>query len=189
MGGAFSAVADDASAIFWNPAGLSQIGSQEVMATQADLYGIGIQDNFVAFALPVTTNQTAAVGWYRSAFDDDELGFGENRFDLSYAVRARSWLSVGGTVKYLTRATDLDGVDVASGSGRGLDLGLMATPWKGLRLGLVGQDVWPSPETHALRPRTPSARAGSWRSISTIATTWAASCVSSTCWPFERAWR
>ena len=142
MGGAFSAVADDATAIFWNPAGLSQIGSQEVMVTQADLYGIGIQDNFVAFALPVTMNQTAAVGWYRSAFDDDELGFGENRFDLSYAVRARSWLSVGGTVKYLTRATDLDGVDVASGSGRGLDLGLMATPWKGLRLGLVAQDVF-----------------------------------------------
>ena len=83
MGGAFSAVADDASAIFWNPAGLSQIGSQEVMATQADLYGIGIQDNFVAFALPVTMNQTAAVGWYRSAFDDDEMGFGENHFDLS----------------------------------------------------------------------------------------------------------
>ena len=30
MGGAFSSVADDATAVFWNPAGLSRIGNQEI---------------------------------------------------------------------------------------------------------------------------------------------------------------
>ena len=142
MGSAFSAVADDASAIFWNPAGLSRIDNQEIMVTNADLYGLGIQDNFAAFVLPLTRNHVAAVGWYRSGFDDDELGFGENIIDLSYGYRAYDWLSVGATAKYLNRSTDLDGVEVSSGNGRGLDLGVLATPWRGLRLGLVGQDVF-----------------------------------------------
>ncbi len=142
MGGAFSAVADDASAIFWNPAGLSRIGNQEIMVTNADLYGLGIQDNFTAFVLPLSLNHVAAVGWYRSGYDDDELGFGENIIDLSYGFRPYSWLSVGGAGKYLTRRTDLDGVEVSSGSGRGLDLAVLVTPWRGLRLGLVGQDVF-----------------------------------------------
>jgi tetratricopeptide (TPR) repeat protein len=49
---------------------------------------------------------------------------------------------LGGNAKYLTRNTDLDGVGVSSGRGWGLDLGVLATPWKGLRLGLVGRDVF-----------------------------------------------
>jgi len=142
MGSAFSAVADDASAIFWNPAGLSRIDNQEIMVTNADLYDLGLQDNFAAFVLPLSRRHVAAIGWYRSGFDDDELGFGENIIDLSYGFRPYDWLSVGATAKYLNRSTDLDGVDVSSGNGRGLDLGVLATPWRGLRLGLVGQDVF-----------------------------------------------
>ena len=34
MGGAFSAIADDYSAIFWNPAGLVRIGHQELAGTR-----------------------------------------------------------------------------------------------------------------------------------------------------------
>jgi hypothetical protein len=142
LGGAFSSTADDVTAVFWNPAGLALIGSQEVTASYADLYRIGIKDSYLAFALPLSPLQAAAVDWYHSGFDDDELGFGENRWDFAYAYRVRPWLSLGGNAKYLTRSTDLDGVGVSSGRGWGLDLGLLATPWKGLRLGLVGHDIF-----------------------------------------------
>ena len=45
MGGAFTSIADDASALFWNPAGLARIGHQEVAASHAELFNAGIQDN------------------------------------------------------------------------------------------------------------------------------------------------
>jgi hypothetical protein len=38
MGGAFTAVADDASAAYWNPAGLSQISSYEISISSAPIY-------------------------------------------------------------------------------------------------------------------------------------------------------
>jgi hypothetical protein len=41
MGGAFTAVADDASAVFWNPAGLSQL-------TDNQIYLSGLKDQYVS---------------------------------------------------------------------------------------------------------------------------------------------
>src|SRR5437867_13388 len=70
MGGAFSSIADDATAMFWNPAGLARIGHQEIMGTHANLFNTGINDDVLAFALPLTLNQAAAVDWYHSGFDD-----------------------------------------------------------------------------------------------------------------------
>src|SRR2546426_3487924 len=66
MGGAFSSIADDAEALYWNPAGLPWIGHQELTGTHANLFGSDIQDNYAAFVLPLTRQQAAAVDWYRS---------------------------------------------------------------------------------------------------------------------------
>ena len=142
MGGAFSAVADDGTALFWNPAGLVQIGNQEITAAYADLYGSGIKDNFVGFVLPLSPSQVVGADWYHSGFGDSELDFGENRFDLAYALRLRKYLSVGLTGKFLTRSTDLDGFSVRSGRGAGMDVGLLANPIEKLRVGLIAQDVF-----------------------------------------------
>src|SRR5438093_2273051 len=49
MGGAFSSLADDATALFWNPAGLARVGHEEVMFTHANLFNSGINDNVGAF--------------------------------------------------------------------------------------------------------------------------------------------
>jgi hypothetical protein len=46
MGGAFAAIADDGSAIYWNPAGIAQITNSEVSAMHAFLYnGLASYDN------------------------------------------------------------------------------------------------------------------------------------------------
>jgi tetratricopeptide (TPR) repeat protein len=142
MGGAFSSISDDAEALYWNPAGLPWIGHQEITGTHANLFGSDIQDNYAAFVLPLTRQDAAAVDWYRSGFNDTELNFGENRIDLSYGRKVLPFLSAGGTVKYLTRNTDLDGVSVRNGKGAGLDFGLIATPLSRLRVGVVAQDAF-----------------------------------------------
>ncbi len=142
MGYAFSAVADDATALYWNPAGLPWIGHQEITGSHANLFGSDINDNYASFVLPLTPRIATGIDWYHSGYDDTELGFGENRIDLSYGQRLLPFLSAGATVKYLTRNTDLDGVSVRSGDGASLDLGLLATPWPGLRLSAVAQDLF-----------------------------------------------
>jgi len=142
MGDAFSAIADDASCVFWNPAGLAQIGHQEITGTHTNLYGADITENYLAFVLPITHNQAVAADWYHSGFEDPEFKFGENRFDVAYGLRLHPKLSLGTSVKLLTRSTDLDEFTVRDGIGIGLDLGLLAFPAKGLRLALVGQDVF-----------------------------------------------
>ena len=142
MGGAFTAIADDISGIFWNPAGLARIGHQELIGTHANLYGADITDNYFAFLLPLSERQAAAVDWYRSGFDDEELAFGLNRFDLSYSIRPHSKFSLGANFKFLTQDIDLDGVSVRSDKGQGLDLGAMVFPYKNIQLGVVVQDVF-----------------------------------------------
>jgi tetratricopeptide repeat protein len=142
MGGAFSSLADDATALFWNPAGLPWIEQQEITGTHANLFGSGIKDDYLAFVLPLTPSHAVAVDWYHSGFEDPELKFGENRIDVAYGWRFGSLFSVGGGAKYLTRGTDLDGSTVRSGSGLGLDLGGIASPYRGLRLGLMVQDLF-----------------------------------------------
>jgi tetratricopeptide (TPR) repeat protein len=147
MGGAFSAIADDASAIFWNPAGLSKIGEEQLAFTHADLYGSGIRDDQVAFVLPLSPahTQVLAGGWYHSGFSDAELALDENRFDLSYALRPHRWGSIGSTVKLLTRSADLDGSQLGDGRGVGMDFGLQLGPWDAVTLGLALQDAF---DTH-----------------------------------------
>ena len=66
MGGAFTAVADDPSATFWNPAGLARAADREVLVMHAERFGDLIDRDFAAYAQPV--------GW--SLLGGGEAGFG-----------------------------------------------------------------------------------------------------------------
>jgi len=139
MGGAFSAIADDATALFWNPAGLARLGHQELAGAHADLFGAGIKDDHAAFVLPLSPRDAAGIDWYHSGFDDGELGFGENRADVGYALELRRWLYAGAGAKLLTRSISLDGTEIRGGRGYGMDLGLLASPREHVWLGLAAQ--------------------------------------------------
>ena len=141
MSGAFSALADDASALFWNPAGLARVGHQEFSASHANLYDTSIRDDLVSFVLPLSPDRAMAVDWYHSGFDDGVLGFSENRMTLGGAIKVLPWLWAGAGGKILTRGTSLDGLSITSGRGFGLDFGLLASPADGWRVALVGQDL------------------------------------------------
>ncbi len=56
MGGAFTAVADDPSATFWNPAGLATIVDKEILLMHSERFGDLIDRDFVSFTQPVNWN-------------------------------------------------------------------------------------------------------------------------------------
>ena len=141
MGSAFSAIADDATALFWNPAGLALVGHQEIAGSSANQFDTGLRDNLVSFLVPLSPNLAMATDWYHSGFDDGELGFSENRVTIGAGLKVAPWLWAGAGAKLLARNTSLDNLSVSSGRGLGLDLGLLAAPLDRLHLGLVGQDL------------------------------------------------
>lgn len=53
MGGAFTAVADDPSTTFWNPAGLATLPDRELLLMHSERFGDLIDRDFVAYAQPV----------------------------------------------------------------------------------------------------------------------------------------
>lgn len=52
MGGAFVAVADDASSTFWNPAGLGDLRHREIMLMHSERFGGLVNRDFAAFVAP-----------------------------------------------------------------------------------------------------------------------------------------
>ena len=63
MGSAYSAVADDISAIWWNPAGLGFLTNREAMFTIVD-YTLDITYSYGAFASPIGDGRAAVGGFF-----------------------------------------------------------------------------------------------------------------------------
>jgi len=66
MGGAFTAVADDPSTTFWNPAGLATLKDRELLLMHSERFGDLIDRDFIAYTQPV--------GW--SIFGGESAGIG-----------------------------------------------------------------------------------------------------------------
>ncbi|MCK4980773.1 MAG: UPF0164 family protein, partial [Candidatus Delongbacteria bacterium] len=70
MGKAFTAVADDGSAIYWNAAGIAQMRETEIGLMRAFLYnGLASYDNFT-FCQPLPNDVTIGFNWTRLSIDD-----------------------------------------------------------------------------------------------------------------------
>ena len=67
LGGAFVGLADDASAMIWNPAGLGIRQRFEILATHAEYADLGSQQDFVAVVLPNWRWGTAGWTWRPSS--------------------------------------------------------------------------------------------------------------------------
>jgi hypothetical protein len=74
MGGAFTAVADDATAPWWNPAGMIYLPYKEVIPMHAEQFGKLVNHDYVGFVMPLggpEGKQSAlGVGFIRLAVDD-----------------------------------------------------------------------------------------------------------------------
>lgn len=109
MGGAFVGLADDPSAIYWNPAGLSQLGSPQVMFVH-NQWAQDIRYEYLGYALPIDPKNTVAIA-FMFLHMGEILGYDENdkptsffsAYDaamlLGYSRKISSHLSLGGTAK------------------------------------------------------------------------------------------
>src|SRR5580700_4787066 len=69
MGGAYTALGDDADAIYWNPAGLAQVSGHEFQASDAELTQ-STREGFFSYAQTTSFGTFAAAATY---FDDGTL--------------------------------------------------------------------------------------------------------------------
>ena len=153
MGGAFSAVGSDASTIRWNPAAIATLQRQEVLGGYTDRYGLGLNESYLGYVLPITDAHAVGLDWFHRGFDDVSGGLGlnsgHNLMSLAYGYRnniaaLKPYIgntAIGGTLKFVTQDADLDGRSVMSASGLGFDIGLLAPLPHGLRLGIAVQDL------------------------------------------------
>lgn len=132
MGGAFVAVADDATAVCWNPAGLAQLGDTRLAGMSTDLYGLGITHQYVG-AVTSFANLGIGLGWERASIDgqvvDGSGGLGaaftwtEQAIIGSLATNVMDIAMAGANVKYYLADSGLGD----SASGFGFDLGLLVS--------------------------------------------------------------
>lgn len=70
MGEAFVAVADDASAPYWNPAGLVFMPQRQVLFMHAEQFGDAINHDFISFAMPLEDQGALSVSIIRLSVDN-----------------------------------------------------------------------------------------------------------------------
>ncbi|MDZ4700518.1 MAG: PorV/PorQ family protein [Rhodothermales bacterium] len=142
MGNAITASVDDATSIYWNPAGLAGIDKGAVTLEYAD-WLVGLDFNFLSVALPMG-NGAIGIGLTSMRTPDMEVttvdqqnGTGETftagsyALALSYARDLTDRFSVGGSVKVVNER-----IWNSSASGVAIDVGtLFITPFRGIRLG------------------------------------------------------
>lgn len=110
MGGAFSAISDDANGIFYNPAGLYLAKNNEFTASYGRIHlglddGSNISDSIVAYINPLGKFGTAGIGMHSLSLSGL---YSEKEILFSYGMRVIPKLGVGLTMKSLSHGYGSD---------------------------------------------------------------------------------
>ena len=141
MGGAFTAVADDANAITWNAAGLPGLRRTEFTSSYAELYAMGINQSYIGFVRPISDQVAIGLDWSSIGYDDKELAYSENKLNFAFGFQPHKMFSLGLTTKYLMRDMLLDDASYGKSAGIGYDAALLLQPLKNLKVGLGLYDI------------------------------------------------
>ncbi len=144
MGGAYAAVSNDASALYWNPAGIAWVSNLEIEASH-NSWLLESNHEFVGIAIPISSiSSTIGINFVTLGFGgqpvrtvDRPEGTGETydardmTIGISFAKALTDRFSFGFTGKYINQRIWFE-----SGNAFALDLGIFyVTPVEGLRLG------------------------------------------------------
>lgn len=160
MGGAFVAVVNDATATYWNPAGLSYLSGKELAFMHSETFGSLLNHDFISYAFPYKNSVvgvSALILWgdgvkltelinpkgtlsdTNRAYVKDVVGHGDYAFLFSYAKTQTTKFSWGATAKIIYR--DIPDITKSSAFGLGLDVGALFTPYNFLTLGANLKDA------------------------------------------------
>jgi long-subunit fatty acid transport protein len=161
MGGAFCAVADDASAIYWNPAGMTSIKGAEVSSIKLiDQAGIDSNYTYISAAYNSGENTgTFGVSFLNQAFNNviitDSQGkqaggattVSDNTVYVAYAKRINAWLSAGVTAKVLFGSYPTGSISpgyngLGEDAGVSIDMGAVSTALKGLKAAINIENIY-----------------------------------------------
>jgi hypothetical protein len=91
MGGAFVSVADDGSAFYWNPAGVSTLVQPELFGMYASLFKSLETHHHVGFTRPLHGGASLSLNWIRLSVSDIPRYFSDNlEYTYSYRVNEAS---------------------------------------------------------------------------------------------------
>jgi hypothetical protein len=128
MGGAFTGVADDESALYYNPAGIVTLeGKRYIAGYRNNIFDM--QSGFLGYIHPLSEEKKAALfinylnyGEFirtdKDGVQDGTFGGSDMLFAASYAMKANPNLSFGATVKFI-----YEKLDSYSATGFAVDLG------------------------------------------------------------------
>ncbi|RMD97413.1 MAG: hypothetical protein D6814_09540, partial [Calditrichaeota bacterium] len=147
LGGAFTGLANDPSAGYWNPAGLAQLDQLQLLASTQKM-SLDRRLNFVTAAAPFGYSGTVGLSWIgmnisgiegRSGNTPDPdfiFSNADYAFLLSYAMRLFPALYVGGNAKMIYQQ-----LHQQTGYGFGFDLGVLFKLNDYMRLGFAAQNI------------------------------------------------
>ncbi|RMF09155.1 MAG: hypothetical protein D6762_04315 [Candidatus Neomarinimicrobiota bacterium] len=144
MGGAFTALANDASTLYWNPGGAAQLRQPELLVNRSRWIA-DIDFTYLGYVQPIPRVGTIGIqvtGMTMGAMEVTRYGYeegtgetfraGSYALGLTYARSLTDRFSLGGTVKYIHEF-----ISQSTSSGLALDLGtLFQTPFRGIRFGV-----------------------------------------------------
>lgn len=145
MGTAQSAVAEDATAAYWNPAALPWLCKFEVSLMYSAAMEYDRNHNYVAAAMRADRIGTFGLSWINNGITGIEqrgptgiktgdLDVSNNAFQLSYARGLGNGFGFGLSAKYLQE-------NLADNDGFGFDAGLMFKPYDELQFGFMVRDL------------------------------------------------
>ena len=145
MGNAYTAITNEVSAIYWNPAGLGLLEQRQFVGMYSVL-PLDRQHSFLAYAHPLMHNLSIAAGWIHFGVSDIDgrdingnptgnFNDSENAFLMAAGYKI-GFMSIGVTAKYLHHT-----LANSSASGFSFDSGIKINLLKMLSLGFVVQDL------------------------------------------------
>lgn len=174
MGDAFIAVANDVSALYWNPAGLSQFSENQIIFSH-NKWIVDINHDFLGAVYHLDNDNTFGIAFTALSMDKMKVttefspfgtgeyyGFSDIAIAISYSRKMTEQFSFGGTIKYMEET--LDKLKM-----RGFMIDLGTYYWTGLgstrfavTVSNFGNDLAPDGEVVLVGNRTKS----EWQSFS-----------------------
>jgi outer membrane protein OmpA-like peptidoglycan-associated protein len=145
MGESFVGLADDATACYWNPAGLAQLNNFETFLSHQEWF-YGFRDEYASFGLPigkgglglglVYSRVDGVEHWTINNNPGDTFATQAGYIALGYGYELKDFLLLGATVKGL-----YEDLKIEKGTGVCADLGLIFKLGERFNIGLAGQNL------------------------------------------------